>query len=401
MRISVASYGGLLVAALALGCGKSGKSADEVCTLRAKVTCDKRSTCSQGYAITRDFGTMQNCLTQEKQVCMESVERKGSGNTAERVEACTAAIEKQSCDDRAAGVPLAACESGGGDFKDGTPCISTNQCASSYCDIPPGQACGKCAKKVADGMPCDSSGDCMEGSYCQRPPMAVMGICARSGEEGATCNDTLRCGTGLSCIGFSASRGVDGTCRRPAAAASQPCDNIEKLCVSGLRCVGLMTSGGMVVTEGTCRALKRMEGEICDSRNRNDVDCDSGIGLYCHHEQETNPATGNPQPSATGVCKKRLFAKTGEMCGTLADGTVAVCSGGDACQRTLDPITQRPDTTQPGTCVRDNGDGMPCNTDGNIGPGCLPGHACVLDMPGLSTAGKCRKRTYEVLCNVK
>jgi hypothetical protein len=176
---------------------------------------------------------------------------------------------------------------------------------------------------------------------------------------------------------------------------------MTKRCVSGLNCVGVMTSMGMVVTEGTCRASKTKAGEPCDRTNRVDVTCSGTVGLYCHHEMETDPATGMPRAAATGTCKKIGFAMTGGVCGTLMDGSSVTCQGGDACQRMTDPLTGNPITNMPGTCVADVGEGKPCNTNGDIGPGCLPGHTCVLTNPGISTAGTCRKRVYETLCMKK
>jgi hypothetical protein len=153
---------------LATSCGgDDGPSVDEVCTKRAKVVCAKRNECSNGFDIARNFPNITACETWEKATCEQSVERTGSGNTVAVNVKCTAALQKQTCAERALDAPEACAFVG--KLKDGTKCISTNQCASNYCDIPAGMTCGVCRKKTAAGTTCDSSGDCTEASSACGP----------------------------------------------------------------------------------------------------------------------------------------------------------------------------------------------------------------------------------------
>jgi hypothetical protein len=374
---------------LAAGCGESGPSASEVCTKRAQVVCAKRSECSRMYDIQRSFGTMQNCEAWEKQGCLESVERTGSGNTPARAEKCTLALMKQSCDDRAAGVDIPECETSKGDFKDGTACISSNQCSSSRCDVPLGMPCGKCATRLGEGGMCDSSGDCVEGLYCSRDPLGgplAVGKCAKRQAPGMPCNAMLQCVEGDQCVGFNPDMGLDGTCRARTQKENDPC-NDEKRCVSGLTCVGFSRSG---MIDGLCKKPVSAENEMCDRNNRMLPTCEGRYGLYCFHVNSMDP---------TGTCKKLDFVKTGETCGTLADRTQVTCQNGDTCQRMIDPITNQAGAM--GVCVARAASGGTCNTNGNVGPGCPVGHSCVLKTPGLGTEGTCVKRDYEMTCKKK
>jgi hypothetical protein len=402
---------GVALAVSGCGGGDSGPSASEVCTERAKVECAKIAECSQGYAIQRSYGTMANCQADQKLTCMESVERTGSGNTPSYAATCTAAIKAQTCADRAAGVAIMACATSKGEFKDGTKCISSNQCASSYCKIPTGMDCGACATRKPEGMDCTASGECVMGLYCQRAAGALpntMGKCAKRSAAGGPCNAVFLCDTMLSCVGFSASMGLDGVCTARAQKVNDPCNNSDKLCASGLQCVGFSAS---MMTEGKCMPLGAKEGDACDRQGRVAPNCDGTIGLYCNQPYNmTNMTTGAPQyeVGSMGVCKQRVFAKTGQPCGQAMNGDDPACDSGGTCQRPLREATVNmmtvmvPDTNKQGVCVARVGVGMACNTDGNIGPGCGPGQACVRTniMSTTDTSGKCVKRDYEMTCMV-
>jgi hypothetical protein len=399
--------------ATGFGCAKA-LTADEACTRRAQVACKKANDCTQGYSVTRDNGSLANCEANEKLTCVESVTRTGSGNTPDYSDKCTDALEKQTCADRFAGIEILACATSVGQFKDGTPCISSNQCSSSFCEIPSGADCGKCAPKLGDGKACISSGGCLRGFYCKRelagtPPMAALtGTCAKSQAEGMPCDDVLRCDglQYLACTGVVRSMGavtMPGNCRKQSVAAGQPCNGLEKLCVSGLNCVGLVTMMGAVMTEGSCKAPMAKVGDVCDSRNLKAPDCDGRIGLSCKQAMMPDPLMPMRMVLVdTGLCEKRVFSKVGVTCGRQTDGSNPTCENSGACRRPIDDTTMLPNAMLPGMCVLRVGDGMICNNNGNIGPGCLPTYTCVLKMPGTTnTEGPCKKRLYETICMVK
>ncbi len=381
---------------MAASCGGGDKGAtakpDDACARRAEATCKARDMCSNGFAIARDFGTKANCVAIEKQLCLESANRPGSGVTADSADKCALALSKQTCAERA--TPIPDCVTAVGKFKDGDACISSNQCASSYCDLAATDACGKCATKLAAGKACDASPDCVDGLFCHRALDAITmlqaekGLCTAFVATSLTCNnDDKRCGEGQTCAGFSRTRQTDGLCAAVSQTDGAPCNTTDKFCTAGLVCVG------MPMMDGVCRKPLTMAGAICDRRNRMEPTCDGAVGLFCLHTVAEDP---------TGACAKRKLAKPGEDCGILVDGTSVVCDSGNVCQRPEDPagmpgiITYLP----MGKCVATAKDGQPCNTNGNIGPGCEPGSRCVAKMPG-STNGSCVKRDFASVCAVK
>ena len=381
--------------AFSLSCGAGDGSKvkpDDACAKRAEATCKARDMCSNGFSIQRDFGTKANCVAVEKQLCLESVTRPGSGVTADAADKCASALAKQTCADRA--TPLPECVTAVGQFKEGAACISSNQCASSYCDLAATAGCGKCAAKVGAGKTCDSSGDCVEGLFCHRALDAITmlqaekGLCTAFLAASLPCNnDDKRCGEGLTCAGFSRSRQVDGICAAIAQNEGAVCNTTDKFCTTGLVCVG------MPMMDGACKKPIATTGAACDRRNRMEPTCDGAVGLFCLHAVAEDP---------TGTCAKRTLAKPGADCGTLADGTSAVCDSGNICQRPEDP-TSMPGMiiyAAQGKCVATARADQPCNTNGNIGPGCEPGSRCVLKVAG-ATAGTCLRRDFATVCGVK
>jgi hypothetical protein len=383
------------VAALSCG-GNDGPSALEVCTRRAEILCAKRSECTQGYDIQRSFGSLAACRRWERQACVESVERTGSGNDVNKNQRCNTALEAQTCEQRTAGTPT-ECRNEPGAFKRNAVCISSNQCASLHCKIPPGMTCGRCAERGSAGAACESGSDCAEGHFCYREGGATTGegTCTAFQAPGDACNGGAgdrRCGPDVSCVGFSATNGTDGTCVARTEAEGQAC-NSSLRCLAGLTCVGARASMNV---DGMCQRTGGLEGDTCDRNAANAPGCDGTIGLYCHQLLVPGSTT---RLEPTGVCRRRPFAATGEPCGAvLEDRTEPVCQNGDTCQRPINPDTGAPQTNMPGVCVARAASGMACNTNGDIGPSCPVGHACVLDTPGESTQGKCVKRDYEVAC---
>ncbi len=392
----------LLLTAHFLGAGACRQPADgdlaveaaRVCKVKARVLCKKLDECTKGFAIARDFGSIDNCLADQEQICFESITRTGSGNSPAYAEACSVATERQSCDDRVAGPDPPECAYSKGQFAPGAVCISNNQCGNSYCDIPAAKECGKCAARRADGGSCDSPNDCLRGYYCKREivmdVMAPTGVCARFVVDGQPCNDVLRCDAAASCSGFDRMNGVDGVCRKRTAAEGQACNVSDRRCLIGLSCVGIVYEKRVAIADGICASLVPTEGAACDRNLRTLADCDGRIGLFCFQV---------PMDAGMGTCRKIPFARVGESCGRLVtgpnEGLTVGCEAGRTCQRINDP-----NHNKPGICVEKSGDNQACNTDSNVGPGCGVGQSCVLKTPGNSTEGICRKRNFELICGI-
>jgi hypothetical protein len=336
------------------GGGVNSAKAEMVCTSTAKIRCAKLKTCWEtmglgDYRIQRDYGDLAGCEAAMKATCLDTLLRRNAPATPEHEDECVQALDKQSCTDYLAGraLPPGECPGLVGTIRNGQPCVVNNQCRSNYCGLLPEKTCGTCADKADEGMPCEQNSDCRGGLTCP----AAMRVCTTPPPAVPT---------------------------PPRAPADAPCMAAGD-CEAGLTCVGFMMNMGTVTMMGACKPINRMEGAPCDPRRLTAADCDTNYNLYCR---------------ATSMkCEKRILARPGEPCNSLMDGTSAVCAAGANCVRPLDPATNRRPAI--GTCTADVGDGIPCYTDGNDGPGCQAPLRCVLDAPA-ATTGKCRKRDYDM-----
>jgi hypothetical protein len=205
--------------------------------------------------------------------------------------------------------------SGAGSRPNGSACSTDAQCKSWFCDSADAYAeCGTCAPVPGEGDPC--------GTWCG-PIMdmqCVRGRCVRLGQLGSACS--------------------------PAA----PCRSIFQCPID---------SG---TASGECAAASATLGETCDDFAG--PFCNRVGGLFCD--------------PASHTCAAWLIAQNGGACGTLPDGTVAVCREG-ACMRTGGATA---------TCTPFLADGAPCE----LGPGtqlCRPEATCASGRCAIVGAAAC------------
>jgi hypothetical protein len=217
-----------------------------------------------------------------------------------------------SCGDFGDSNPPADCTPGGS-RPTGAACAFNGQCASAYCSKNKNAACGTCDVAPAAGDACDSS-NCGHDQVCVVDATANTTLCQVRGTLNSACSTDLPCGTGLSCVGSTAT--ATGTCQ-------------NALSTAGAACGGTMPG------------------------------CDGNAGFRC----------GGPAGSKT--CMVIAIVGDGMPCGSLSDGSFAQCQQGDCYT-----ATGLASGGQMGTCQTDAADGAPCDTQ--LGPGCTPPAKCVL-----------------------
>lgn len=393
MRSRLSSFTmALTLVIAAVGCGSdSGSNNDggtggtggnqpldvRACTELGQVYCKRISDCSGGRAIESGYLDIKDCEARERDICLASARRTGSGNTAERQLTCRKMEAARACRGFA-GFSIPECDRSMGSFEPGQPCVSSNQCKSQACDIPTGLACGTCPMPKAEiGGPCMASADCRGGLYCKRAAGSPdPGMCSEFLKVGDMCDGVaspaeLRCGGGMECAKPAGS--ATGNCVARDGQVGATCDNRMTWCGSGLNCVGLVTMQGMVVTPGKCTEPVATEGAACStSSNGPQPTCDGNRGFTCEITDMV---------AMTGTCKQRLLAGKGEACG---DAPMPACKNGRTCTN--------------GVCTDRSPAGGPCSTDTKLGPGCTPTlQACVPTISGTSD-GTCQARSYEQLC---
>lgn len=347
-------FGGLAVAFAALGAaGCSGSSgggsggteadasgADEAaCNAEAQAVCTLRSSCSNTYAIDKNYGSTGVCQTRTAANCVASLAASGSGQSASKVQACTSAYPSESCTEFLDGNPATACVPPAGTGQTGSACAFSAQCASTFCAVSQNQVCGTCQPLPPPGAPCQVAADCGRNLACAVPAGATTGACSTYAAQGASC--------------------LTG----------------KQVCAAGLVCVG---DDPTKSTMGTCQASGTSVGAACDATRKTMPSCNTDKGLVC---------IPSKKGSALGTCQNIQLVAAGAACGDMGSAPItgfADCSGGGAC------IKQPTDggTATTGTCVAPAADGAACDSDPTKGPPCLSPAKCVPTADG-GTAGTC------------
>jgi len=300
----------LLAAIAAAACGKATITADEACSDLATVGCMKQATCTNGFGTGRVYGDMTTCLARQKESCLNALAAPAQGNSPALVEKCVADYATYSCSDFGDNNPPADCAPVGARALDGA-CTFNGQCASGFCAKTKDTVCGTCAPAPAAGDSCAAS-NCGHDEICVTDTSGS--LCQIRGTLNSTCSNANPCGTGLSCVGSTAT--ASGTCQ-------------NALTTVGAACGGTMPG------------------------------CDNNIGLHCDG------------PAGTGkTCMTTALVGDGMPCGTMGDGSFVQCQQGD-CYTATGLITGG----QQGTCKADASDGAACDT--NLGPGCTPPARCI------------------------
>ncbi len=319
------------------------------CNDYAAARCTRYDTCTGGTHSIAVYGSVATCESRTSAECVLELVAPETSQTAATVEACAVSIGTQSCADIFDEVPTVACTPTPGSLTTGAACITSSQCASSYCALGPDAVCGSCAAVPQAGAHCASTDECGDrgGLTC------AGGVCIPIGQTGSPCTSAIPCGYGLSCVGTTAT------------------------------------------TPGTCQAAVSDAGAACDPTGTTAPSCSADLGLTC-------------DPVAL-TCVPTSYAAAGKPCGDL-DGGVGGCAAGacvieapdagkvvdagvdasdagdggdDAAAVDAGPAPSAPDI---GACVAAVTEGTAC--DVSLGPTCLPPAKCVLSGDG-GTAGTC------------
>lgn len=342
-QLTSTAVGTLLLCSIFVGACGGGDSdsptAQAACDSDAKARCDRISRCTADFQIVRDFGSYNKCIAVQAASCMESIARPKSGVTPAYRANCAKLIAAQSCGDWFEGVDP-ECGPVKGPIADGQPCVSGNQCASTFCSIAANTLCGTC-----------------------KPPKVV----------GDACSDTDPCGGDFRCEVSDPATGAS-TCVAPRRAGAA-CLRSGKPCAAGYSCVVPVGA-----TDGTCVRRVTAVGEPCNRREETGPTCDARLGLYC--------------PRAATTCVKTELGEGGK-CNIDTDNKEYFCADDGSCVRPLDPTTNTRPTL--GTCQAAAPVGGTCYRNTADGPGCVSGAVCILEVDAPS--GTCRIRESQA-CNV-
>lgn len=320
-----------LVLCAVLGACSSSDKKDEACAAVAKARCLRLSNCSSSD-FQRQWADEATCEERLKLSCLTGLDAEGTGSTPETVQACAAAIPNQTCQDFFQGGTPTECLPVAGTLANGTPCIASSECSSTFCAVPAHAKCGACAPLPQAGDSCEVIGCGGRGLICD----GVTKQCVTPVPAGGTCSSGDPCISGYTCV-------------RPPG---QP--------------------------TGSCMQQGVTAGTTCDPAHRTAADCNRDAGLYCD--------------SATKLCKVLSYAAASAPCGNIS-GVVTVCTAGALCTQnktcsapvlegmSCDPV-YGPPCLSPARCVIPNSSpgsdaGIAPNSD--AGPPAMPGTCVISD----------------------
>jgi hypothetical protein len=341
--------------------GGGDGSIASACADSARARCQKDDACTGATYNPIHYGDEATCEARTAALCVTSLSAPGTGATPASVEACAQAIPSESCDDFYGVKPVAACATPKGTLANGTPCVTSSQCQSTYCATGAYVVCGQCAAVPQAGDACTYDGDCGDrgGLTCND-----LGRCVAYGALDALCDKDTPCGVDLSCVG--ATTNTQGTCQTGVASGA-PCTSAGPHCdpTLNLVCVGTTCAAEPVVAGG----------QPCGDLNGGLTRCAaSGV---CVVPPSATPAyePAIPVPPFDGG----FFFDSGT--GSSDSGSPPIDAGTDA------GGAGDGGTTAKSVCVAAAPDGQPC--DITAGPPCLLPAKCVLTSDG-GTAGTCR-----------
>jgi hypothetical protein len=335
VRLSSVSVAlGIVALAVLAGCGGgSAKSTDggrdlglnvtiaQACADLAQAECSERMTCSGGNSITRQFGTMENCIAREMLSCTNGLNAPQTGNSPLMVEGCAGEFAGYSCADFFNNNPPLDCVVFG-PRPTGAACAFNGQCMSGHCAEIKNAACGTCQPPPAPGASCDGT-SCDHDQACLQATMT----CATYRAMDSPCDANHPCGYGMTCVGADATTSTPGDCLAAGETAGTACGGSMAGCdgTNGLFCGG--TSGAKA-----CMAITYVAaGEACgDLSTTAHAECVAG-GCYT----STGPATSGQ----TGTCKS-----------DAADGTACDTVLGPGCMTPARCVLTGADGGTSGTC---------------------------------------------------
>jgi hypothetical protein len=322
------------------------------CADLAAARCKRDDACTSDQHNVAVYGSESTCESRTSAACVLELAAPSTAQTAATVEACAKSVPGQSCSDFFDEIPTPACAPLAGALTSGAACISSSQCASTYCAVAPGAVCGSCAAVPKAGDPCSGVAECgaRGGLTC------ADGKCIPIGQSGSACTGAIPCGFGLSCVGATSS--VPGTCQAAAADAGASCDPTGETaagCSAGLECDP--TSSTCVLT------VYAAGGKVCGALDGGAVGCAAGACVIPPYD------AGPPVDAAPPVVDAGEDAE----------------AGGDAAVDASPPVDAAPPPAI-GRCVAAVIEGTACDT--MVGPPCLPPGECVHGADG-GSAGTC------------
>lgn len=230
---------------------------------------------------------------------------------------------------------------------------SVVQCGKEIAGLQCGQDFGEArscapAGQLAAGAACGSDSQCAS-TQCRKTNSSGCGTCVARAKAGESCSSTS-CEFGLTC-GFQG--GSQAKC--VAAVAVGGACGAGSLCQTGSECVN-----------SVCTKLSYgAEGAACGGAGM--ASCNPQQNLACN--------------TVTKKCEAPKFVAAGEVCGTLASGSRAICTGGGSCK-----IMQGSANT--GVCVAAAKDGAACDESQSIN--CLAPASCLAGTCQLPNASACK-----------
>lgn len=354
-RIAAGAAAWALVVACSTGSGPPSAtvSAAQACADNAHQRCTQLQTCSATDLELR-YGSESTCESRETNDCTQSLTETLNGNTPAALEACAAAYPSWACADYLDGVNIpTACKQQLGSVVNGGACAIDGQCASGFCGVVPGAACGTCAALPKIGASCAELTGCGPGHTCTADTF----VCVAFGVRGSACGKGAVCGVGLSCVGATAI--AQGTCQQAGEDVGAACDPTGRTRPGCDRNAGFVCNAGVPATIDAGGAL---DGGEDASEGGAESDAEAGQDAAA---------------DLARTCQTVVVAAAGQPCGDDVDGQPVYCQAEGAC-------TGASGST-PGICTAAAADGAPCDTV--KGPGCVIPARCI----GTGgTAGTCQ-----------
>jgi hypothetical protein len=169
-----------------------------------QVVCDYGVRCGE-------YPDVATCKTAVTDTTPQLVADVRSGKTlydAAKAGTCIDAYASFGCDESSMNVAPAACdEAFKGTVPVGGACVSTQQCASSTCDLTGCNGTAACCLgtcvaarvTVAEGGACGLDATCATGTFCDFASGGTS-TCKRRGGAGTVCVSSLTCAAGLTCV---------------------------------------------------------------------------------------------------------------------------------------------------------------------------------------------------------
>ncbi|MHB8416828.1 MAG: hypothetical protein ACYDCL_02045 [Myxococcales bacterium] len=305
-----------------------GPSGDQACRDVATAQCNLRNSCTNGFAISTDYGDLATCISRTQTNCLTQLSAPGTGSSAAHSEGCAQALAGESCFNYFTNAPPAACAVPAGTLANGAACAFPAQCQSTFCAVGDDQICGTCQPQPVAGSSCDA-GSCGSGLFC----LPDSWTCTQGVPDGGACNDRSACGGGESCVGF-----LDGG-------------------------------------SGVCTPRLGI-GASCDARQETGPNCFNAGGADC----VTTVGGGG-----TGRCAAITVAQAGEACGRVPHVSDSACGNGGLCVAAGDGGSCVAPVSDGQSC--DSVAGPPCFLPAKCVPASDGGTAGTCTLPNASLCG--------------